>query len=469
MSDRVCSEPSGFTTPLSSSPPLKKARLNSPSITVAVTPPPLLLQQPTIMEPGANPSAAQDTNGASERPISTVDYRNKACLAPMVRTGTLPTRLLALQYGCDLVWGPEIVDKAMIGTTRVVDQRTGLISYNRSDKLVWSTHPIEKPYLIYQIGTSDPELAVKAALTVQQDVSGVDLNCGCPKPFSTHSGMGAALLSTPDLLCSILRALVGALDVPVSCKIRLLPSQEDTLELVDRVCQTGIKCLTIHARTRNMRSSEKALMERLRDLVEVAEKYGIPVVANGDVGGMWDFEKIKRLTGVSSIMIARAAESNPSCFLPDRPLDTSTVVVPELVRIAYHFENPWGNTKFLLGQFSPSPSPLSVLSKTESKALRERGTRCKTIEDLAEVYGVSLKRVEDEEDLANEGDGGLGAIVLAKVRQGLERRRKERSDGVLPLGGETEKADVLGRGTEYVERDNDGKVLPVFKVLGENA
>jgi tRNA-dihydrouridine synthase 2 len=85
----------------------------------------------------------------------------------------------------------------------------------------------------------------------------------------------------------------------VSCKIRLLEDQEETKKLVERICGTGIKCLTIHARTRDMRSRERAMMERLRDLVEVATRFGVPVVANGDVGGMWDFEKIKEMTGES--------------------------------------------------------------------------------------------------------------------------------------------------------------------------
>jgi tRNA-dihydrouridine synthase 2 len=85
--------------------------------------------------------------------------------------------------------------------------------------------------------------------------------------------------------------------VPVSCKIRLLPDQPDTLALVERICQTGIQNLTVHARTKTMRSTERALMERLSDIVEVATRYGIPVAANGDVAGMWDFERIKALTG----------------------------------------------------------------------------------------------------------------------------------------------------------------------------
>lgn len=150
-----------------------------------------------------------------------------------------------------------------------------------------------------QIGTADPELAVQAALTVERDVAGVDLNCGCPKPFSTHNGAGAGLLTTPDKLIAILTGLVGALSVPVSCKIRLLPDQAETLALVERICQTGIQNLTVHARTKTMRSTERALIERLSDIVEVATRYGIPVAANGDVTGMWDFEKIKKMTGAS--------------------------------------------------------------------------------------------------------------------------------------------------------------------------
>lgn len=72
-------------------------------------------------------------------------YTPGAYLAPMVRIGTLPTRLLALEYGADLVWGPEIVDKAIIGSARVVDERSGTIQYtkNNGSSSIWQTHPIE--------------------------------------------------------------------------------------------------------------------------------------------------------------------------------------------------------------------------------------------------------------------------------------------------------------------------------------
>lgn len=181
---------------------------------------------------------------------------------------------------------------------------TGVVSYNGKTRAVFSTHPIEKPYLIYQIGSASPELAVQAAKTVLQDVSGVDLNCGCPKPFSTHSGMGAALLTNPDLLCAILTALRRELppEITVSAKIRLLSTQEETKKLVERIVRTGVSALTIHCRTRNMRKGEAALVHRLGEIVEFVRGLGvdIAVVQNGDSTGWEDAKRVKKLTGLSS-------------------------------------------------------------------------------------------------------------------------------------------------------------------------
>lgn len=134
-----------------------------------------------------------------------------------------------------------------------------------------------------------------------QDVSGIDLNCGCPKPFSTHSGMGAALLTNPDLLCAILTALREAMppEITVTAKIRLLPSQEDTLNLVERIVNTGISALTVHCRTRNMRDSDAALVQRLREIKEFVDSMGkdIAVIENGDCLGFEDAKRVKEITG----------------------------------------------------------------------------------------------------------------------------------------------------------------------------
>ena len=231
---------------------------------------------------------------------------------------------------------------------------TGVVNYNGKSRAIWSTHPIEKPYLIYQIGSADPELAVKAAKMVVNDVSGIDLNCGCPKPFSTSGGMGAALLTNPDLLCSILTALRNAMppEISVSAKIRLLPTQGDTLKLVERIVNTGVSALTVHCRTRNMRNTEKATVERLREIVEFVEKMGkgVAVIENGDCLGYEDAKRVKEVTGqfrfrsvwsyadpppagAHSVMIATAAEANPSCFSPTPLADTHRTLVPTYLRV----------------------------------------------------------------------------------------------------------------------------------------
>ena len=109
--------------------------------------------------------------------------------------------------------------------------------------------------------------------------------------------MGAALLSTPDVLLDILRQLIKGTERPVSCKIRLLPNQPSTLLLASRILRTGISNLTVHCRTRNMRSQERALWERLRDIVELGERRGVPVVCNGDGEGWSNWEQIRAQTG----------------------------------------------------------------------------------------------------------------------------------------------------------------------------
>ncbi|KAJ6604943.1 tRNA-dihydrouridine synthase 2 [Mycena sp. CBHHK59/15] len=320
--------------------------------------------------------------------LTSEDFKNGVFLAPMVRSGALPTRLFALKHGASLVWGPEMVDKAMLHAVRAVDPVTGIISYNGKSRAMFTTHPIEKPYLIFQVGSSDPELAVQAARVVMQDVSGIDLNCGCPKPFSTHSGMGAALLTNPDLLCAILTSLRAAMppEITVSAKIRLLPTQEDTLKLVKRIVDTGISALTVHCRTRTMRDKDAALVGRLKEIVDFVEGMGkgIAVIENGDCTGAEDAKRIRELTGAHSVMIARAAESNPSCFSVNPLNDVESTLSPAYIRLAKYFEHNWGLTKFCVSQFKGKHVNLC---KSEQKHYRQVLNGTKGFDGLEEIVG----------------------------------------------------------------------------------
>ncbi|KAJ6031180.1 Aldolase-type TIM barrel [Penicillium herquei] len=305
-------------------------------------------------------------------PANGVDYRGTIVLAPMVRSGELPSRLLALKYGADLVWGPETIDRSIIGCLRRINPRNGTIEFYRlpsnggrvdqaaKESVLFRIDPVrEKGRLIYQMGTADPELAVKAGLMVAGDVSGIDVNSGCPKPFSTSGGMGAALLRTPDLLVSILEALVREVGEPfkigISVKIRILSDPEATRSLVERLVRTGITGLTVHCRTTPMRPRERAIRDQLRMIREICHEAGVACVMNGDVTSRDEGLKLMEEFGVDGAMIATSAEANSSCFRSeaDGGLADWREVVYEYMKFCIECENRYGNTKYLLNMLIP--------------------------------------------------------------------------------------------------------------------
>lgn len=280
-----------------------------------------------------------------------MDSRCKMILAPMVRIGTLPTRLLALHYGSDLVYTPETVALKLIQCRREFNPINGIVDYSvvnsNNRQLVLRLHTSEKPKLILQIGASDPDSALRAALLVQQDVSGIDLNCGCPKRFSVHAGMGAALLKKPDLLCSILRNLSNNQPLPVSCKVRILSDLGDTLKLIQQIGETGIKSLCVHARTPAQRYDTPADWRIVAEIRKVLPAH-ISLYLNGDVTDRSDMERAISQTGCDGVMLARAAQHNLSVF-SDCPEDLHSVS-EKYLKLAGQYDNSLSNTKYCLIQ-----------------------------------------------------------------------------------------------------------------------
>ncbi len=181
-------------------------------------------------------------------------HQKHLILGPMVRIGCLPMRILALKYGATKVYSPEIVDKKLIESTRVVNTLLNTIDYfDKTNSLFLRIHKDEN--LVLQLGTACPNLALSAALKIQGDVAGIDINCGCPKRFSIQGGMGAALLTNLDLLVKILTNLVKNLSIPVTCKLRLLTNSANksydingTIEMLKRLEKTGVSAIAMHAR-----------------------------------------------------------------------------------------------------------------------------------------------------------------------------------------------------------------------------
>ncbi|KAL0486943.1 DUS2 [Acrasis kona] len=176
---------------------------------------------------------------------------------------------------------------------------------------MYQTCPMDKN-VVLQIGTACPDLALQAGLHMYQDYDALDVNMGCPVHFSTSGGMGSALLKQPEKIKNILTNLVKNIpDKSITCKIRLLATLEETLDLVKMIESTGVSAIAVHARYVSQRPREPALLDQLHHVVS---SVSIPVIANGDAFDVTDFERIKQLTHCDSVMYARGALWNPSIF-----------------------------------------------------------------------------------------------------------------------------------------------------------
>ncbi|XP_065876242.1 uncharacterized protein [Euphorbia lathyris] len=307
-----------------------------------------------------------------------MEYRNKLFLAPMVRVGTLPFRLLAAEYGADITYGEEIIDHKFLKCERKVNEYIGSTDFveKGTENVVFRTCSQERNQVVFQIGTSDAVRALTAAQMVCKDVSAIDINMGCPKSFSISGGMGAALLTKPELINDILRTLRRNLDCPVTCKIRLLKSPQDTVELARRIEKTGVSALAVHGRKVADRPRDPAKWNEIADVVSALS---IPVIANGDIFDYCDLERIKAATGASSVMVARGALWNASVFSPEGKVHW-TDIKREYVRKSILWDNDMKSTKQTLKEMIMH---YSCLELAEGKGV----IKSESLADIAKLYG----------------------------------------------------------------------------------
>lgn len=333
--------------------------------------------------------------------------------------------------------GPEIVDRAIIGTTKRVNPTTNVVEWFRlashgkkepppgaKENVVFATLPDrESKRLIFQMGTSDPDRAVEAARMVAADVDGIDVNAGCPKPFSTSGGMGAALLRTPDKLCAILEALVKNIlpeyQIGITVKIRILETAAETEALVRRLVATGITGLTVHCRTTPMRPRERAIRGQLRMIADVCREAGVACLMNGDVESREEGKKLAEEFGANGAMIATAAEKNPSCFQTAEQggLLPWKEVVTEYIKTAMAVENRFSNTKYLLTQMVPG----------KESAYRVV-TQCKSYSDL-----VKALELDDLVEAAKVCDVARGLDQPPPPKQG---KKGHNNPSAMAAGGQ---------------------------------
>lgn len=251
-------------------------------------------------------------------------------LAPMAGVCDLPFRVLAKSLGCALVVAEMVSDK-------------GLIYRNEHTYEMLAIEESERPISI-QIFGSDPICMAKAARIVEQAGADIiDINMGCPTPKIVKNGEGAALMRTPDLAYRIIAAVVEAVQIPVTVKMRKGwdDSSVNAPAIAKLAEQAGAAAVAIHGRTREQFYSGVADLEIVK---QVKESVAIPVIGNGDIRCPEDAQRMMAFTGCDGVMIGRAAQGNPWVFAQiNYFLDTGNklllpTVTEKVALLRQHFE-----------------------------------------------------------------------------------------------------------------------------------
>jgi len=234
----------------------------------------------------------------------------KYVLAPMVGASELAFRLLCRKYGTQLAYTP------MMSSSKFVSDP---IYRNAEFQTVAEDRP-----LVCHFSANDPDEFASAAKLVQDKCDAIDLNLGCPQRVAYIGHYGSYLLDPKDrhLICRIVRTASQAVSIPIFCKIRLLDSVEDTIQLCHQLVEAGASLIAIHAR---FRASFERKGPGARDgpalldqVLEIRKALGndFPIVANGNVIFYEDVVENLKLTQSDGIMSAEGILDNPTLFLP---------------------------------------------------------------------------------------------------------------------------------------------------------
>ena len=169
------------------------------------------------------------------------------------------------------------------------------------------------PRVVQIVGADAEQLAQAAKLNVLHGADIIDINMGCPAKKVCKVQAGSALLGNEELVKKILAAVVAAVDVPVTLKIRTGPEPDNRngVRIAQIAEQSGIQMLTVHGRTRACRFNGQAEYETIS---KIKKSISIPVVANGDINSAEKAKKVLAITNADAIMIGRAAQGRPWLF-----------------------------------------------------------------------------------------------------------------------------------------------------------
>ncbi len=227
-------------------------------------------------------------------------FANNLVLAPMAGVTDRPFRQLCRRLGAGMTVSEMITSRPDLRDSR----KTRL----RMD------HSGEPGPIIVQIAGGVPDMMADAArYNVDNGAEIIDINMGCPAKKVCRVDAGSALMKDVRLVETILRAVVGAVSVPVTLKMRTGWSRDrrNAFEIARIAEDCGIRALTVHGRTREDKYLGEAEYETIR---QVKKTVGLPVIANGDIDSAKKAQMVMDFTAADAIMVGRTAQQRPWIF-----------------------------------------------------------------------------------------------------------------------------------------------------------
>lgn len=231
--------------------------------------------------------------------IGNVEIKNQIVLAPMAGISNTSYRKIIKEMGAGLIYAEMVSDKAItFGNVKTMN----LLKMDN----------MERP-IAQQIFGTDVDSFVKAAKIIEEEMKPdiIDINMGCPVPkVAVKAQAGSALLKNPEKIYEIVKAVVEAVSVPVTVKIRAGwdSNSINCIEVAKIIEKAGASAIALHARTRAQGYSGKANWSLIKAVKEAVK---IPVIGNGDVTSCYLAKKMLDETGCDAVMIGRGVLGNP--------------------------------------------------------------------------------------------------------------------------------------------------------------